>query len=78
MKDSISYKKLAAALAIAILYGSTSGCTLFAGAAAGAGAYEVHQANEMDELEEDYKAGRISQEEYEARKKQIEDTSVVQ
>ena len=58
--------------------GPLSGCTLFAGAAAGAGGYEAHQASEMNELEEDYKAGRISKEEYEARKDQIDESSVTQ
>jgi len=58
--------------------GPLSGCTLFAGAAAGAGGYEARQASEMDEVEDDYKAGRISKEEYQARKDQIDETSVTQ
>ena len=48
------------------------------GAAAGAGGYEAHQASEMDEVEDDYKAGRISKEEYEARKDQIDESSITQ
>ena len=68
-----------ALLAIALaMSGPLSGCTLFAGAAAGAGGYEAHQASEMDEVEDDYKAGRISKEEYEARKDQIDESSVIQ
>lgn len=58
--------------------GPMSGCAVFAGAAAGAGGYEAHQASEMNELEGDYEAGRISREEYEARKDQIEDSSIMQ
>ena len=68
-----------ALLAIALaMSGPLSGCALFAGAAAGAGGYEAHQASEMDEVEDDYKAGRISKEEYEARKDQIDESSVIQ
>jgi hypothetical protein len=55
-----------------------TGCALFAGAAAGAGGYEANQASEMNEVEEDYKAGRISKEEYQARKDQIDDSSIIQ
>jgi len=47
------------------------------GAAAGGAAYEYSNKRAMDALEEDYKAGRITQEEYERRKKEIEERSVV-
>ena len=56
-----------------------SGCAaVLLGAGAGAGGYEAHQAAEMDELEQDYKAGKITKAEYEARKKQIDDSSLFQ
>jgi hypothetical protein len=70
--------KLALIIGLFSIGGSVSGCTLFAGAAAGAGGYEAHQASEMDEVEDDYKAGRISKEEYEARKDQIDESSITQ
>ena len=47
------------------------------GAAAGAGAYEYNLNKQMNELEDDYKAGRIDKREYEIRKKQIEDSSIL-
>jgi len=70
--------KLLFVAAILALYGLTSGCALFAGAAAGAGGYEAHQASEADELEEEYRSGQITKEEYEARKQQLDETSVIQ
>jgi uncharacterized membrane protein len=58
---------------------ATSGCAaFFAGAAAGAGGYETYQHNEMQQLEEEYAAGKIDKDEYEARKRQIERSSVLQ
>ncbi len=57
----------------------TSGCgAVFFGAAAGGGGYETHQYNQMQRLEEEYAAGEISQEEYEARKRQIQQASLLQ
>ena len=56
-----------------------SGCVAMAlGAGAGAGGYEAYQASEMDQLEKDYQAGKISKAEYEARKDQIDRSSVFQ
>jgi hypothetical protein len=78
MSHKSALTKLALIVALLLMGGSVSGCTLFAGAAAGAGGYEAHQASEMDEVEDDYKAGRISKEEYEARKDQIDELSVTQ
>lgn len=57
-----------------------SGCStreVATGTAAGGAAYEYSNKRAMDALEEDYKAGRISEEEYERRKKEIEERSVV-
>jgi hypothetical protein len=47
------------------------------GAAAGAAGYEYSAHRQMEELEEDYKAGRIERDEYEARKKQIQKGSLL-
>lgn len=58
-----------------------SGCAFLGGAAAGtlaAGAgYEINAKRQMDKLDEDLRAERISRREYEARKKQIEAGSIV-
>ncbi len=72
---------LAAPVVVALILSSglTSGCVaLVLGAGAGAGGYEAYQASEMDQLEQDYKAGQISKSEYEARKDQIDRSSVFQ
>jgi osmotically-inducible protein OsmY len=57
------------------------GCEFIGGAAVGAGAagagYEVQAYRQMQKLEEDYKAERISRKEYESRKKQIEAGSII-
>lgn len=54
---------------------AVSGCAavLLAG-----GGYEAYQATEMEEVEDDYKAGRINKAEYEARKDQIDKSSIFQ
>jgi hypothetical protein len=58
-----------------------SGCAFLGGAAVGAGgagaAYEYQAYRQMQQLEEDYKAERISRAEYEERKKQIEAGSLI-
>jgi hypothetical protein len=64
-----------------IAAGLLTGCKFLGGAAtgvAGTGAgYEYNARKQMDRLEDDYKAGRITKEEYEIRKDQIERGSVV-
>lgn len=47
------------------------------GAAAGGAAYEYSNKRAMDELREEFQAGRITEEEYERRKKEIEGRSLV-
>ncbi|MFZ5555251.1 MAG: hypothetical protein ACOZDY_00785 [Pseudomonadota bacterium] len=47
------------------------------GAAAAGGAYEYQNKEAMDQLEADRAAGRITQDEYERRKKEIESKSLV-
>jgi hypothetical protein len=41
------------------------------GGAAGVGTYEYHMDRQMKRVEEDYKKGKITKEEYEIRKDQI-------
>lgn len=53
-----------------------TGCEAVVGGAVGAGAtgggYEVHLKRQKDRVEDDHKAGRIDQGEYEIRKDQIQ------
>lgn len=57
--------------------GSAAGGAL-GGAAVGAGAYEYSAHRQMEQLEADYKAGRMNKQEYEIRKDQIRKGSVLQ
>jgi hypothetical protein len=68
--------------ALLLLAGMTQwGCEFLGGAATGAIAagagYEITAKRQMDRLEDDYKNERISREEYENRKKQIEAGSII-
>jgi hypothetical protein len=58
-----------------------SGCAFLGGAAVGAGAtgagYEYQAHRQMNQLEADYKAEKISRREYESRKAQIEKGSII-
>ena len=60
-----------------------AGCSpqFWGGAAVGAlgagGGYEYQAKRQMDQLEDDYKSGRINREEYEDRKKQVERGSII-
>ena len=58
-----------------------SGCAFLGGAALGAlgtsAGYEINAKSKMDQLEDDYKAERISRKEYEARKSQLEKGSII-
>jgi hypothetical protein len=58
-----------------------SGCAFLGGAATGALAtgagYEYNSKRQMDRLDEDLRGGRISREEYNDRKRQIERGSVI-
>ena len=70
-------------LILAVLLAATTqwGCAFLGGAATGAlvtgGAYEVNNKRQMDRLEDDYRNERISRGEYEERKRQIENGSVI-
>lgn len=65
------------ALLPALVLSACSTREVATGAAAGAAAYEYSNKRAMDALEEDYQAGRISLEEYERRKEEIEARSLV-
>jgi len=73
-------KKLMLALVMLVGLGQ-AGCEFIGGAVVGAGAtgagYEYNAYRQMQQLEEDYKAERISRREYEERKKQIEAGSII-
>jgi hypothetical protein len=69
---------LVLALMVAV---SQSGCAFLGGAALGAvgtsAGYEINAHSQMSKLEDDYKAERISRKEYESRKSQIENGSII-
>jgi len=73
-------KKLILVLVLVVGLGQ-SGCAFLGGAALGAlgtsAGYEVNAKSKMDQLEDDYKAERISRKEYEARKSQLEKGSII-
>jgi hypothetical protein len=76
----VEMKKLM--LVLALMLGlAQSGCAFLGGAALGAlgtsAGYEVNAKSKMDQLEDDYKAERISRKEYEARKSQLEKGSLI-
>jgi hypothetical protein len=79
-KEEAVMKNLMLALVMLVGLGQ-SGCAFLGGAVVGAGAtgaaYEIQAHRQMQQLEEDYKAERISRREYEARKKQIEAGSII-
>jgi hypothetical protein len=72
-------KKLATLLILGSL--GLAGCQFAAGAATGALAtgagYEINAARQMDKLRDDYRDERITRQEYEARKRQIERGSII-
>ncbi len=79
-------KRFIISMMIVFLLGSglfTTGCSksFWGGAAAGAvgagGAYEYRQKQQMDQLKEDRAAGRITEEQYQERKRQIEKGSLI-
>ena len=69
-------------MVLVLLAGLTqSGCAFLGGAATGALAtgagYEIQNRRQMDRLEDDFRNRRVSREEYESRKRQIESGSIV-
>lgn len=74
-------KKYIVLLFLIVLGFCQSGCAFLGGAAAGTLAtgagYEYNAKRQMDRLEEDYRNERISRQEYESRKEQIESGSII-
>ena len=69
-------------MVLVLLAGLTqSGCAFLGGAATGALAtgagYEIQNRRQMDRLEDDFRNRRVSREEYESRKRQIESGSII-
>jgi len=67
-------------LAAAILSLGPTACStrqVAAGAVVGGAAYEYSNKRAMDSLREDYREGRVNSQEYERRKQEIEDRSLV-
>ena len=68
------------AVAFLIVLGQ-SGCAFLGGAALGAvgtsAGYEINAHSKMNQIEDDYKAERISHAEYLSRKSQIEKGSII-
>ncbi|HVO91903.1 MAG TPA: hypothetical protein VMT22_03635 [Terriglobales bacterium] len=69
-------------LALVLMVGlSQSGCAFLGGAAVGAlgtsAGYEINANSKMNQLEDDYKHEKISREEYESRKSQLEKGSII-
>ena len=73
-------KKIILVFVLMIAVGQ-SGCAFLGGAAVGAlgtsAGYEINANSKMNQLENDYKAERISRKEYEARKSQLEKGSIL-
>jgi hypothetical protein len=74
-----SMKRLVLLIALASI--TQWGCQFLGGAATGALAtgagYEIQSKRQMDRLEDDFRSRRISREEYESRKRQIESGSLL-
>lgn len=74
-------KKLMLLLGVLLIGVSQSGCAFLGGAALGAlgtsAGYEINAKSKMDQLESDYKAERISRNEYLSRKSQLEKGSII-
>ena len=74
------YTQVVTSLLIAsfvLVLGACSTREVATGAAVGGAAYEYSNKRAMDQLKEDLDAGRITPEEYERRKKEIEGRSLV-
>jgi len=57
----------------------TSGCAAVAfTAAVGGGGWETYQNDQMQDLEKQYAAGEITQAEFESRRRQIQEASLLQ
>lgn len=69
-----------ALVSLALAIGGT-GCQFLGGAAVGAGAtgagYEYQRKQALDRLDDDFRAGRLTRDEYLARKRELEKGSVI-
>lgn len=80
MEWIMTYRNLGLALVAAL---AVAGCSrsFVGGAAVGAGtagvAYEVYNKEKLDDIEDDYRAGRIDREEYQRRRDEVGDRSLV-
>jgi len=78
-KEDAIMRKLTLLVLLAAV--SQAGCQFLGGAATGAlvtgAGYEYNAKRQMDRLDEDLRAGRISREEYNDRKRQIESGSLI-
>jgi len=74
-------KTFVATLILVLGAACMSGCAFLGGAAAGAAGagagYEYRTKQQLDRLKEDYQAGKITKEEYDRRKKEIEGGSII-
>jgi hypothetical protein len=75
--EEITMHKLLRLIVILLALSPLAGCWLLAGAGAAGGAYEYKSKQQLDKLEEDFKAGKINRDEYLKRKKQIEGGSII-
>lgn len=64
-------------LALAVVGCSSKAGNVAVGAGAAGAAYEYSNKRSVDQLEQDVKDGKISREEYDRRRKDIEDKSLV-
>lgn len=67
-------------LAVLLSLAAMTACStreVVSGAAGGATGYELSNKRAMDALEDEYQSGRITRDEYERRKKEIEGRSAV-
>lgn len=79
-------RNIAVAIACLVLLTGVTGCASVGsgllggvlGAGAAGGSYEYHLKRQKDRVEEDLKAGKIDQKEYEIRKDQIARDSLLQ
>jgi uncharacterized membrane protein len=74
------YRKIGSAIGAAAIGVSLAACSteqVVGGVAAGGAAYEFSNKRAMDDLESDLASGRITRDEYERRKQQIEERSLV-
>jgi len=79
-------RQLAIAMAGLVLLMGLTGCSSVGsgllggvlGAGAAGGGYEYHLKHQKDRVEQDFKAGKIDQKEYEIRKDQIARDSLLQ